>query len=142
VSDDAYDGHVVLWERQPRTNILNTQFTVIQSRRMDTRRTLELQKHFDEVKRNFGITFDAKHEQLLVAESILKGRHVLGLLPTGFGKTFCAVLPTLLTTIDEPVTLIISPLSALIDDQIQIFKNWGFSATKLEPEMDMVVKTG
>ena len=43
-----------------------------------------------------------------------QGRNVLGLLPTGFGKSFCFQLPALVL---PGVTLVISPLVALMHDQ-------------------------
>ena len=46
--------------------------------------------------------------------AVAEGRNVLGLLPTGFGKSFCFQLPALVL---PGVTLVVSPLVALMHDQ-------------------------
>ncbi|OWF56762.1 Werner syndrome ATP-dependent helicase [Mizuhopecten yessoensis] len=76
----------------------------------------------------------------------MEKQNVIGLLPSGYGKTFCAVLPTILSNVENPVTLVISPLRAPMDDQIQNFHKWNFTAAKIEPDMDQeivsVIKDG
>jgi Rad3-related DNA helicase len=57
---------------------------------------------------------DLKPSQLAIIEAATQGRNVLGLLPTGFGKSFCFQLPALVL---PGVTLVISPLVALMHDQ-------------------------
>lgn len=46
---------------------------------------------------------------------VLEGRHVLAVMPTGAGKSLCFQLPALLL---EGITLVISPLIALMKDQV------------------------
>ena len=46
--------------------------------------------------------------------AVTEGRNVLGLLPTGFGKSFCFQLPALVL---PGVTIVVSPLVALMHDQ-------------------------
>jgi len=55
-----------------------------------------------------------KPSQQQVITAVAQGRNVLGLLPTGFGKSFCFQLPALVL---PGVTLIVSPLVALMHDQ-------------------------
>ncbi|MGH3769610.1 MAG: DEAD/DEAH box helicase, partial [Pseudonocardiaceae bacterium] len=55
-----------------------------------------------------------KESQKRVIGAVASGQDVLGLLPTGFGKSFCFQLPALVL---PGVTLIISPLVALMTDQ-------------------------
>lgn len=73
---------------------------------------------FESVKASYNIEYEAKVEQLQVVLSVLKGRNVLALLPTGFGKTLCVAIPTMLSEDKDCITIVISPLTSLIDDQI------------------------
>lgn len=64
----------------------------------------------------FGI--DELHPaQLALMCALLEGRDCMGVLPTGFGKSICFQLPALLHPLDRP-TVVISPLVALIKDQV------------------------
>ncbi|MFD9787805.1 DEAD/DEAH box helicase [[Kitasatospora] papulosa] len=58
--------------------------------------------------------FRLKAAQRAVIEAVTRGRNVLGLLPTGFGKSFTFQLPALVL---PGVTLVVSPLVALMQDQ-------------------------
>jgi len=53
--------------------------------------------------------------QIKVLAPLLAGRSVLGVLPTGAGKSLCYQLPALMA---EGMTLVISPLIALMQDQV------------------------
>ncbi len=55
-----------------------------------------------------------KDSQRTVIAAVADGRNVLGLLPTGFGKSFCFQLPALVL---PGVTIVVSPLVALMTDQ-------------------------
>ncbi|WP_394621993.1 DEAD/DEAH box helicase [Lentzea sp. JNUCC 0626] len=55
-----------------------------------------------------------KSSQEAVIAAVASGVNVLGLLPTGFGKSFCFQLPALVL---PGVTLVVSPLVALMHDQ-------------------------
>jgi Rad3-related DNA helicase len=55
-----------------------------------------------------------KESQKRIIGAVATGQDVLGLLPTGFGKSFCFQLPALVL---PGVTLVISPLVALMTDQ-------------------------
>lgn len=50
-----------------------------------------------------------------IIDRLLRGHSVLGVLPTGAGKTVCFQLPAL---VQPGVTLVVSPLVSLMDDQI------------------------
>ena len=57
---------------------------------------------------------ELKPGQLAAISAVAEGRNVLGLLPTGFGKSFCFQLPALVL---PGVTIVVSPLVALMHDQ-------------------------
>lgn len=69
-----------------------------------------------------------KPGQREVVESVLAGRDTLAILPTGGGKSLCYQLPSLLL---PGVTLVVSPLIALIRDQVARAQARGLSATAL-----------
>jgi len=48
------------------------------------------------VKQQYSFEFRLKKEQILIMHSILNGKDTFGVLPTGFGKSMCYVLPPLL----------------------------------------------
>ncbi len=61
-----------------------------------------------------------------IVQSILNQNDVLALLPTGGGKSICFQVPALLL---GGLTLVVSPLIALMKDQVDGLKNKGISAT-------------
>ncbi len=68
-----------------------------------------------------------------IAESALAGRDVVALLPTGGGKSLCYQLPTLMR---PGLTLVISPLIALMKDQVDALTGNGIGATFLNSSID------
>lgn len=67
-----------------------------------------------------------------IVESIMAGRDVVALMPTGGGKSLCFQLPALLS--DKP-SLIISPLIALMKDQVDALNARGIAATYLNSSL-------
>ncbi|WP_195866692.1 DNA helicase RecQ [Aerococcus sanguinicola] len=63
-----------------------------------------------------------------IVEAILDGRDVLGVLPTGGGKSLCYQLPALAL---EGLTLVISPLISLMKDQVDSLHEHGIRAAYL-----------
>jgi ATP-dependent DNA helicase RecQ len=68
-----------------------------------------------------------------IAETALAGKDVLALLPTGGGKSLCYQLPALL---QPGLTLVISPLIALMKDQVDGLAANGIAATYLNSSID------
>ena len=55
-----------------------------------------------------------KDKQIEVINELLLGNDVIGLLPTGYGKSMCYIIPPLVT---KKIIFIISPLISLMDEQ-------------------------
>jgi ATP-dependent DNA helicase RecQ len=65
---------------------------------------------------------------------LLEGKSVLAIFPTGAGKSLCYQLPALLF---EGVTLVVSPLIALMKDQIDYLKSKGIAAARLDSSLSL-----
>jgi ATP-dependent DNA helicase RecQ len=63
--------------------------------------------------------------QLRVLGPLLAGRDVLAVLPTGAGKSLCYQLPALMA---EGLTLVVSPLISLMQDQVAALRQRGIAA--------------
>ncbi len=74
--------------------------------------------------------FSRKQEQLIRAS--IFGRDVLGVLPTGGGKSACFHVPGIVT---GAKTLVVSPLIALQDDQVQSLRTRGVKAFALHSDL-------
>ena len=94
-----------------------------------------------ELKRTFGYD-DFKPGQLQVIRQAMSGTHAVLLAPTGNGKSLCYQLPALLK---PGLTLVVSPLIALMKDQVDGLRLNGIEAeylnSLLTPDERQVVKS-
>ncbi len=76
---------------------------------------------------------ELREGQQAVIDRLLAGKSALAIFPTGAGKSLCYQLPALLL---DGVTLVISPLIALMKDQIDFLVRKGISAARLDSSVD------
>jgi ATP-dependent DNA helicase RecQ len=69
-----------------------------------------------------------RHQQDTIIQHVLNGQHVLALMPTGGGKSLCYQLPAVLM---NGLTIVISPLIALMKDQVDSLNVNGIPAAFL-----------
>src|SRR5205814_6565872 len=86
----------------------------------------------DALTDRFGLTA-FRPGQRHVVESLLAGRSALAVFPTGGGKSLCYQLPALLL---DGVTVVVSPLIALMKDQIDLLARQGVDAARLDSSLD------
>ena len=84
------------------------------------------------LKKYFGFSaFRGRQKEII--ETVLTGRHVLAIMPTGSGKSILYQLPALLL---DDLTLVISPLIALMKDQVDGLRKKKIDATFINSSLD------
>jgi ATP-dependent DNA helicase RecQ len=76
------------------------------------------------LKENFGFEKFRPNQENII-NTILSGQDTLAIMPTGGGKSICFQLPALIL---PGITIVISPLIALMKDQVDSLKTNGISA--------------
>src|SRR3954469_24851332 len=84
------------------------------------------------LKKHFGYD-QFRPLQREIIEDALAGRDVFALMPTGGGKSLCFQLPAL---IRDGLTIVVSPLIALMKDQVDALQTSGIPATYLNSTLD------
>ena len=79
------------------------------------------------LKKVFGID-ELRPGQQAVIDAVLAGRHTLAIMPTGAGKSLCYQVPAL---IKPGMTVIVSPLIALMRDQLEKLTARGLPAVQI-----------
>ena len=80
------------------------------------------------LQENFAFT-TFRPGQEAVIDCLVAGRSALAIFPTGGGKSLCYQLPALLL---DGLTLVISPLIALMKDQVDALRGRGIMAARLD----------
>jgi ATP-dependent DNA helicase RecQ len=76
---------------------------------------------------------DFRPGQGAIIESVLAGADVLAIMPTGSGKSLCYQLPALLR---DSLTVVVSPLIALMRNQVAQLTSYGVAAASLNSTND------
>jgi ATP-dependent DNA helicase RecQ len=75
---------------------------------------------------------DFRLNQRDIIDSVLQGQHTLALMPTGGGKSLCYQIPAL---VRDGVGVIVSPLIALMQDQVDALRLLGIAADYLNSSL-------
>ena len=96
--------------------------------RHDAKRELKRWFNFEEFRAE-PRHIDERPMQQAIVEEAMAGNHVLGILPTGTGKSLCYQIPALSRyNKTGALTVVISPLVALMADQVAGLENHGISS--------------
>ena len=86
---------------------------------------------YEILKQYFGHSEFRKGQEGLI-DSILSGRDVLGIMPTGAGKSLCYQVPAMLM---EGITIVVSPLISLMNDQVSALVQAGVPAAYINSSL-------
>jgi len=87
-----------------------------------------LQKSANEILKEYWGFDEFRPMQNEIIQSVLDGKDTLALLPTGGGKSICFQVPALM---QEGICIVISPLIALMKDQVYNLKKLGINAVAI-----------
>ena len=85
----------------------------------------------DVLRKYFGYKEFREGQKELITH-ILAKQDVLGIMPTGAGKSICYQVPAVML---EGITLVISPLISLMKDQVQTLNQIGIRAAYLKSSL-------
>ena len=101
-----------------------------------------MQRAYQILKSTFGYD-DFRHHQADIIAALIAGQDVLTLMPTGGGKSLCYQIPAL---VRPGTAIVVSPLIALMQDQVDALKQLGIRAdflnSTLHPADQRMVEDG
>ena len=86
----------------------------------------------EQLQNLFGLD-DFRPRQREVIEDVLRGRDVMCVMPTGAGKSLCYQLPAAML---DGLTIVVSPLISLMEDQVQQLTESGLPAMLLNSSLN------
>jgi ATP-dependent DNA helicase RecQ len=78
-----------------------------------------------------------RSHQAAIVETLIGGRDALVLMPTGGGKSLCYQIPAL---VRDGIGIVVSPLIALMQDQVDALKEVGVKAALLNSTLDRIAQ--
>jgi len=91
-----------------------------------------MQRAYDILNHTFGYD-EFRHHQADIVETVISGRDALVLMPTGGGKSLCYQIPAL---VRDGVGIVVSPLIALMQDQVDALQQLSIRAAFLNSSMN------
>src|SRR5215207_2199354 len=90
----------------------------------------------EQLQELFGLE-DFRPSQREVIEDVLAGHDVLCVMPTGAGKSLCFQLPA---AVQGGLTIVVSPLISLMQDQVQQLRDEGIAAVVLNSSLSPAMR--
>src|SRR2546421_9042071 len=94
---------------------------------------LDLREHLQNL---FGLD-EFRPSQREVIEDVLGGKDVLCEMPTGAGKSLCYQLPA---AVEDGLTIVVSPLISLMEDQVQELRDEGIPAALINSSLSPAMR--
>ena len=95
-----------------------------------------MNKNIFDILKEFWVYDEFRSGQTEIIESALSGYDTLAIMPTGGGKSICYQVPSVALK-NHGVSLVVSPLIALMNDQVSDLKSRGISAEALTSEVSI-----